>query len=144
MTRERVLAAALGVSVAVLGWHWWPEGGAALQPGTPFPIVPNDTSVIPLEPFADVAMEAVPPVPVPLPEPMELDATFGLAASAFPEPIPAPPPGPPRAPRARPGLKRGAALGLCRHMLARASVDGPLTVAEKDRLREACRPARGG
>ncbi len=25
MTREGVLATALAVSAAVLGWHWWPE-----------------------------------------------------------------------------------------------------------------------
>ncbi len=29
MTREGVLAAALAVSAAVLGWHWWPEPAPA-------------------------------------------------------------------------------------------------------------------
>ncbi len=101
MRREGVLAVALTLSAAVLGWQWWPGGGAApyVPPGTPFPILPNDTSVIPLEPFADIAMQAVPPVPVPLPEPMELDTAFGLAASAFPEPTRALPQAPPVQPR---------------------------------------------
>ncbi len=143
ITREGVLAVTLAVSAAVLGWQWWPEGGQALPSGAPFPIAPNDTSVTPMESFADVAMEAVPPVPVPLPEPMELEATFGLAASAFPEPIPDSPPSPHRAIRVRSIHALQAAPRLCRRMTARASLDGPLTAVEMDRLREACRPGRG-
>ncbi len=80
MSREGVLAAALAVSAAVLGWHWWPE------------------------------------------------------------PVPAPSPEPPRAPRTWPGHE----LRACREMTVRATLDGPLTPAEMNRLWDACRPGPGG
>ncbi len=35
MTREGVLAAVVAVSVAVLGWHWWPEPVPAAPPEPP-------------------------------------------------------------------------------------------------------------
>ncbi len=41
MTREGVLAAALAVSAAVLGWHWWPE---------PVPAPPPDRPPVPAAP----------------------------------------------------------------------------------------------
>ncbi len=92
--------------------------------------------MVPLEPFADIAMRAVPPAPVPLAEPFGLDEAFGLAALPMtlpPDPgLALPPPPPPPRPR-----RVGKRSPECRRLVERYALE-PMAPADRDALRVAC------
>lgn len=123
-------------------------------PGTPFPIQPNSTGVVPLEPFAAAVVASLPALPVPLSEPVEPSGTEPPSIAPPPKPRAAPPATPvarppPPMPSSDPGAiarrvfrrpdpDATAARERCRVLTAQAAVGEGVDDEGMARMREAC------